>query len=496
MDVHFEFTGSEPAYRQIVRHIETGVRSGELLPGTRLPAERELSKQLNINRSTVSVAYDELRAKGLIRSVRGSGTRVSEDAWGLDFRIPDWAGYMAQGVFQPTLPMVRRIWEENRKFGNINLARGEMSAELWPAKQLQALISRLTSHHMALGYGDPRGEESLRAAIAVHLRSQYGLHVPADQILVTAGSQQGLLLVTQSLLRPGDAVALEKPSYAYSLALFASAGIRMFPLSVDEGGLAPDELIAMHRRHKIRMVFITPTYQNPTGTTLSSDRRKNLIDICAQLRIPIVEDDAYGTLTLQGGPRPPQPLAAMSGAGQQVVYLGTLSKTFVPGLRVGWMTGPKSVIERIAGIREQMDFGISGITQAIAQRVLTTGMWEQNVERLGAALSKRRDIMVDAAQKYFGEELAFAVPQGGYHIWGKFRRPLPDKVLLETALRYGVVVVPGSVYGEEPGYVRLTYASSSESEIEEGVRRLHAALQAVAGETKSASLQERDEPIR
>ncbi|GMA49952.1 hypothetical protein GCM10025857_13090 [Alicyclobacillus contaminans] len=158
MDVRLKITDGEPVYRQIVRYIEERVRSGELAPGTLLPAERKLAEQLQVNRSTVSVAYDELRARGFIRSKQGSGTRVSEDAWGLEFRAPDWAGYVSQGIFQPTLPLVRLLWEENRRAENINLARGEMAPELWPVKQLQALAAELPPQ-VQLGYGDPRGEK-------------------------------------------------------------------------------------------------------------------------------------------------------------------------------------------------------------------------------------------------------------------------------------------------------------------------------------------------
>ncbi|WP_274433645.1 aminotransferase-like domain-containing protein [Alicyclobacillus sp. ALC3] len=264
MDWHLKLGENEAAYRQIVKQIEQRVLSGELPPGTLLPTERKLADLLNVNRSTVSVAYDELRSKGLIRSRQGSGTRVSEDAWGLDFRSPDWAGYMSQGTFQPTLPLVRRIWEENRRATNINLARGEMSSELWPTEKIHTLTRQLPSH-VQLGYGDPRGEERVRSAVARHLVTEHGIRVPDNRILITAGSQQGLLLVIQSLLRPGDAVALEKPSYAYSLPLFASTGVSMFPIPVDEGGLIPDEVVTLHRRHKIRMVFVTPNLPEPDG---------------------------------------------------------------------------------------------------------------------------------------------------------------------------------------------------------------------------------------
>ncbi|MCL6599697.1 MAG: PLP-dependent aminotransferase family protein [Alicyclobacillus macrosporangiidus] len=475
MVLRLDRADGQSLYRQIVKHFESLICSGELPPGSPLPTERQLARDLGVNRSTVSMAYDELRSRGLIRSVQGSGTRVSEDAWGLTSPMPDWYSYTSQGVFQPTLPLVRRIWEANRQPRNINFARGELAQELWPTSCLRELILRVVES-MPLGYGDPRGEYSLRSAVSIHLNHHYGIRVPAERILITAGAQQGLLLVTQSLLRPGDAVALEKPSYAYSLPLFGSVGLRMFPSPLDDQGLLPDGVATLHRRHRIRMVFISPTYQNPTGTTLSLERRRRLIDICSELRIPIVEDDAHGALTLAGSPEPPRPLASMDGAEQQVIYLGTLSKTFAPGLRVGWLTGPSSVIDRIAGVKEQMDFGVSGITQAIAEKVMTTGIWEQNLQRLRSALTVRRNNMIDTLHEYFGKEIAFSIPQGSYHIWGKLKRTVSDQDLVEAAIRHGVIVVPGTVYGAEPGYVRLTYASSQESQIREGIRRLRTAL--------------------
>lgn len=193
---------------------------------------RQLAAQLGINRSTVTAAYNELRALGLIRSTPGQGTRVSEDAWELKPAGPDWKTYMSRGLFRPTLPLLRLIWEANRDSNNINLARGEISPDLWPG---EAVRSVLTNRDVALplGYSDPRGIRGLRTALAAHLALQYGFAVTADEILITAGAQEGLLLISQFLLKPGDAVAVEKPSYAYSLSLFATAGLRLFPVTVD-----------------------------------------------------------------------------------------------------------------------------------------------------------------------------------------------------------------------------------------------------------------------
>ncbi len=468
-------TDRGPVYRQIAEYFRDQIISGDMDSGTRLPTERTLAAQLGVNRSTVSAAYDELRAIGLIRSVPGRGTRVSEDSWGLAYRTPDWMTYLEHGIFQPTLPLVRRIWMANRQPGFINFARGEMASELWPSDKMLTVLQKISSG-LPLGYSDPRGEEILRSAIADHLRTEYQLEVSDHRVLVTAGSQQGLLLVIQTLLRPGDAVGLEQPSYAYSLPLFAAAGIRRFPIPVDGDGVIPEAIIPLHRRHKIRMVFVTPTYQNPTATTLTLPRRRRLLDICGDLRIPIIEDDAHGALTLAGSPLPPPPIAALSDAGHQVLYLGTLSKTWAPGLRVGWLVGPASVVDRLAGVREQMDFGVSTLAQVTAAEILQSGAWDRQLTQLQLTLTRRRNAMAHALFETFGDDLQFTLPGGGYHLWTSLPPEVSEIRLLDAALDKRVVVVPGSVYGSPPGFLRITYASSLESEITEGVLRLHDAI--------------------
>ncbi len=468
-------TDRGPIYRQIAEYFREQIISGDMDSGTRLPTERTLATRLGVNRSTVSAAYDELRAMGLIRSVPGRGTRVSEDSWGLAYRTPDWMTYLEHGIFQPTMPLVRRIWMANSQPGFINFARGEMASELWPSDNIRTVLNKISTG-LPLGYSDPRGEEILRSAIADHLRTEYHLEVSDHRILVTAGSQQGLLLVIQTLLRPGDAVGLEQPSYAYSLPLFAAAGIRRFPIPVDDEGMIPEAIIPLHRRHKIRMVFVTPTYQNPTGTTLILPRRRRLLDICGELRIPIIEDDAHGALTLAGSSLPPDPVASLSDAGHQVIYLGTLSKTWAPGLRVGWLVGPSSVVDRLAGVREQMDFGVSTLAQAAAAEILKSGGWKRQLTQLQSTLTRRRNAMADALSEAFGDALQFPLPAGGYHFWAALPPGSSDTRILDVALDKRVVVVPGSVYGSPPGFLRITYASSLESEIIEGVSRLHEAI--------------------
>lgn len=215
-----DLESNEPVFRQIMRYFEERIISGELSPGQSMPSERSLAEDLKVNRSTVSMAYDELRSTGLIRSERGKGTQVSEDLWGvIPSRIPNWNLYASKGAFLPALPLDLRVREASNMPDIINLARSELSPDLFPVSALHQLLRKMEIT-IPLGYSDPRGARQLRETLVKHLGEQHGIHVDSDQILITTGAQQSLHLITQCLLAPGDSIALEGPSYAYSLSLF------------------------------------------------------------------------------------------------------------------------------------------------------------------------------------------------------------------------------------------------------------------------------------
>jgi DNA-binding transcriptional MocR family regulator len=237
-----------------------------------------------------------------------------------------------------------------------------------------------------LGYPDPFGEPPLREAIAADYRRHHGLAVDPDTILVTTGGQQAVYLIARALLKPGDAIAIEQPSYYYSLPLFQSAGIRLLPVPVDEAGLDPDAVGALFGRHRPRLLLLTPTYQNPTTTTLPLARRERLLAVCRDLNLPIVEDDGYGRLALNG---PPPPALLALDRESRVIQIGTLSKTIAPGLRVGWTVGPKPVIDRLADVRQQIDFGMSTVPQLLVAAFLASDAWPRHLDRLRAALRAR-----------------------------------------------------------------------------------------------------------
>lgn len=462
----------EPVYLQIANHFEQLIIKGELLPGAFLPPERKLALQLQVNRTTIVNAYDMLRSYGIVYSVRGSGTRVSDHLWEVTPRkIPNWEVYSGAGTFLPNLPIVQLLRDHRSNPEFFNLAEGELSEDLFPTEILDSLLQKM-SLQAPLGYTDPRGFEGLRHTLVSHLQEYYGITANPDEILITSGAQQALYLLTQCILNPGDAIAIERPSYFYSLSLFTSAGLRLFPLPMDQEGLQPKQIYDLVQRHKIKMVIINPTYQNPTSITLSESRRKQLLEICEDLRLPIVEDNPYNLLTLSGSDNPPLPLRAISSQSDQVIYIGSLSKIAAPGLRIGWIVAHKLVIKRLSDAKDQMDYGTSVITQQLAKNYLSTGKWMNHLNHINQVLTSRRNTMLQALQTFMKSQVVWTNPKGGYHLWCKTNLNTPDKTILETAIRNKVIFVPGGVFGAEKGSIRLTYSGVQEEQIWEGIKRV------------------------
>lgn len=467
---------AEPIYKQIARYFEEQIMCGDLAPGSPLPTERELARLLQVNRSTVTAAYEELRSTGLITSAQGSGTWVNHHHWGVAPRnIPNWQRYTNGGTFLPALPLVKRIREAAFDRSIINFAKAELAPNLMPATILEQLL-RDDTPLLSLNYLHPKGDPDLREAIAAHLQKHFAISVTPEEIMVTSGAQQALHIITQCLLNPGDAIAIEGPSYTYSLPLFVSAGLRLHRLPVDQDGLRPDDILTLYKKHKIRMVFTNPTFHNPTGSTLSLTRRKEMLRICEELRIPIIEDDAFGAITLENSDVPPLPLKALDKNGL-VIYIGSLSKTVSPGLRIGWIAGPKTVIERLSDAKQQMDYGTSSIAQRLLFSYLANGHWEEQTVHIRVHLTQRRDTMLRALSSHMQDKATWNEPKGSYHIWCQLNHPIPDEHLLTNGIQEGVLFTPGSVFGAESGSIRLTYSWEDEQLIEEGIRRLRKTIE-------------------
>lgn len=462
--------------RHLVTQLADQIHRGDLPPGAPLPSERTFAATWGVHRSTAALVYAELQADGLVERRQGSGTTVRGDLWGV---APDWPRYLADGAFRPVEGLVRRLREARRSPDVIDLSEGSVDPTLLPTGMVARLLHCLDPLP-DLGYPDPLGEPGLRDTVAADFGRRHGGAAPdPSTVLVTAGAQQALYLVARALLRPGDAIAIERPSYAYSLPFFQTAGIRLLPLPVDDRGVDPEALRPLAERFRLRLVVVNPTLHNPTSTTLPLARRERLLAVCRLLNLPVVEDAAYEQLAF--GPIPP-PLKALDTDGR-VLHVGTLSKAAAPGLRIGWVLGPAPVVARLADVKGQIDFGTDVIGQRLASDLLRSTAWEEHLRVLRTALRSRRDALTTELDRALGPAFSFRLPTGGLYLWGRWAREDDDRRRLEAGIRAGVAAAPGRLYGAADGFVRLSYGRADEAGLAVAVSRLREAECQAAGGT-------------
>ncbi|MFZ5652658.1 MAG: PLP-dependent aminotransferase family protein [Bacillota bacterium] len=462
---------SVPLYRQIKDYIKDRIESGEWAVGVKIPTQRDLAKAFGVNRSTVAFALDELIAEGLIEGKSGSGTRVINNTWSLlaSTPPPDWNSYVRAGIHRPNSPTIQEINRSEFNPKIIRLGTGEISPELFPHKNMKEVMSRLSGRIRSLGYEEPKGLILLREQLSIYLKT-LGINASPSSILIVSGALQALQLISIGLLQRDSAILLEKPSYLYSLHVFQSAGMRLFGLPMDQDGIQAISVAGCKKRKNGALLYTIPSFHNPTGVLMTLKRREELIQICEKEQLPIIEDDVYGELWLDAPT--PKPLKALDNKGL-VLYLGSMSKTLSPGLRIGWLVGPGPVIERLADIKMQTDYGSSSLSQWAAAEWLFSGLYFQHLEQIRADLRLRREVMANALEKHFSDIAAWEIPKGGFYIWLRLTPAICAGKLFEKALEGGILLNPGILYDQQSvRHLRLSYSYASIPDLEKGIGQL------------------------
>lgn len=470
----------KPIYLQIRDRISRLIKSGALQSGDRLPSIRSLAENLRVNKLTIIEAYSVLEGDGVVCARQGSGYFVnslntssanlkSTFAPAQNVIIPEQSG---ASFFEVHMSAVQAQTQK----GMINFSSGLPR----PPKDM-ALISRraLTNVDALFAYEVPQGIVTLRKQIAQMLVQQ-GLEVTSEDLIVTNGSEQALSLAMHYYVQPGDWVIVEAPTYHGAIAILENLGARIIGIPMNAEGINLELLQQYLDSHRPKLIYTISTLHNPTGITTTQAHRQELLTLAAKYECHILEDNAYEGLNFEPVPAPIKALDRED----LVTYVGTFSKTLIPGLRVGYMVVTGKHIRALIERKLLQDIQTSSVSQAIVSEYLASGHYRRHRKRLQTENLISRNVMLQAIERYFLESATWTVPQGGLFLWVQLPDNVPIEAIRYQAMAENVLFASGSVFfPNKQGYpaMRLSFSNPSESEIDLGISILGKLLKNYSG---------------
>jgi GntR family transcriptional regulator / MocR family aminotransferase len=474
----------QPLYRQIYGHVRQCILDGRLAPGSRLPSTRQLAADLRVSRSTAVQAYEQLRAEGYIEGLGGAETRVSgalpdsfvrTGAREADHSVPLRSVLVPSARARLAATSLRRT-PPAFGMGPRAFRAGVPAVDVFPVDTWGRIMARRWGRTPArdLAYGDPFGYRPLREAVADYLRAARGVRCTADQVMITAGSQQALDLTARVLLDQGDKVWMEDPGYHGARGAFMAAGANVIAVPVDQDGL--DVMAGRTLAPDARLAFVTPSRQLPLGSTMSLPRRLLLLEWAAATRSAVFEDDYDSEFRYAS-----RPLPALQGLDRSgcVLYAGTFSKVTFPSMRLGYLVVPPALIDVFGAARHFCDFHSPFLEQAVMTDFIVEGHFERHIRRMRAIYHERQVLLVNLARERLGGLLDVRPADAGMTVVGWLGGGLDDVATARAAERAGLHVLPLSPLSVRPmpPALLLGYAGVRDDEIRDGVNRLAIVLE-------------------
>jgi GntR family transcriptional regulator / MocR family aminotransferase len=476
-------TSTIPMNQQIAQALVERIRTGLLRPGTSLPGSRALALTLGVNRKTVVTAYDELTAQGWLIAQGKRGTFVSPDLPVLKVEskaeeLLRRSGGTLPGPDYRTYGTEMKLPEPAQK-GVIDFTDGAPDTRVVPFGALSrafrhALIESARGNQ--LGSSDPRGLDVLRKALAAMLRIERGLNADEDTICLVRGSQMGIYLAARILVRPGDTVALEALTYPPARDAFRACGASVVSVAQDDAGMIPESLERICRTHRIRAIYITPHHQFPTTVTMTVERRMRLLALAEQFDFVIVEDDYDHEFHFAHNPM--LPMASVDRWGK-VIYIGSLSKILAPGLRVGYVVAPRSIVNRMATEIMLIDRQGNSVTERAVSALMQSGELKRHIRRAVQIYEARCTFATSLVRDTLQPYATLNPPDGGLALWLEVDSAIDMIQLEKDARRAKVNILPGALFSDDHAPVnalRLGYGALDERELQLGFTRLKKAL--------------------
>lgn len=392
----------------------------------------------------------------------------------------NWQNYYAERTKNITGSQIRQYFALTERPEVISFAGGFPGNEFFPCKDLAKALAEMVREEgkQALQYTSTEGSFELRSYLADRM-TESGAYTEVDNLIITDGSQQGLDLLGRVLINPGEVVLVEEPAYIGGMSAIKSYGGVPVGVDMDEEGVLPEQLEKTINKlndegNKPKLFYTVPNFQNPTGITTSLQRRKEILAIASRHNIIIIEDNPYGDLCYEGK----VPATYMSlDQNEQVIYLGSYSKILIPGIRIGWMAGPKVLIEKIALAKQTTNLCSSSLGQQLAYRLSAAGYVDRHIKSLINSYREKRDVMLKAMKRYFPADVKFTEPKGGFFIWVDFPEYFPtSKEILDLAISHHVAFVHGEGFfshdsGGSHG-ARFSFSQPTVPDIETGIKKI------------------------
>jgi DNA-binding transcriptional MocR family regulator len=484
MELIIDRDSNSPAYEQIRRQIRQLVEDGLLAAGTRLPSVRDLAKKLGVSVKTVRTAYDELAAESIVETRHGSGTFVSSTpavAMGTNLRTREEMGSQLSELppmrwepydFKSDFFMMP--WAHNvRKLIRFTMASPDPA--LFPFDRIKQVATNMLwdPQEFFFDRGHPQGYQPL----VEYLEREMALAgVPMAQgendIIIAGGFQRALSIILDLVLRPGQKVAIESPSYTGLLNLLLSKRIDYEAIPIDAHGMDTEYLASVLQQGEVKAIITIPTYHNPTGIVMSKERREHIIRLAAKHRIPIIEDDWGRHLRYEG--EAPPPLKALDPGGY-VIHIGTFSKCFLPGLRIGWVTSPAALGIPLVRFKAGADAGDSYFLQALLHEMIIKGYFIKHVRKSTKEYKRRRNVMCKTLEQYLPAGCSFHTPSGGLTIWLTLPKQIMSLPLLTLARKEGIEFLPAAFVMPnrlDSSALRLSFSRNEPEKIQYGVKIL------------------------
>jgi 2-aminoadipate transaminase len=394
-----------------------------------------------------------------------------------EFSIDRFVHLYARRAAGMSASEVRALFAVAARPDVVSLAGGMPFVQAIPPEDVLRVVAEVLAEDgaAALQYGGGQGRASLRERL-VPLMAEEGLEADPEDMVITTGAQQALDLVGKIFIDPGDEVVVEAPAYVGALSAFSAYEPRYLQVDLDGDGMIVEQLEQLLvGGHRPKFVYTVPNFGNPAGVTLSYSRRERLVSLCREAGIPIVEDNPYGMLRFEGETLP----CLRTLDPDNVIYLGTVSKVFSPGVRVGWALGEQSVIQRLILAKEAADLCGSSFTMSVTERYLAGDRWRPNVRELVDIYRSRRDAMLEALAEHFPADATWTHPAGGFYVWVTLPPYFDTRSMLAAAVEHKVAYVPGTAFypdGRGRDQMRLAFCYPPEERIRDGIARLGALL--------------------